>query len=171
MPVQMQVRRGTAAAWTAANPVMLAGEIGYETDTGKFKVGDGVTAWAGLAYSNPGPTGPVGPPGLPVPGPQGEEGQDGDFGPPGPPGSSLSLPVAVGNGGTGDTTLTAHGVLIGEGTSAVAVTAAGATNTVLHGNTGADPTYSAVDLASPDVINILPSQNQDLDYIKLQVFG
>ena len=53
-----------------------------------------------------------------------------------------TLPVA--NGGTGDTSLTAHGVLIGNATSAVAVTAVGATNTLLHGNTGADPTYSAV---------------------------
>ncbi len=59
-------------------------------------------------------------------------------------GSSLPDPVTVAHGGTGDTTLTAHGVLIGEGTAAVVATAAGATNTVLHGNTGADPTYSAV---------------------------
>lgn len=53
-----------------------------------------------------------------------------------------TLPVA--NGGTGQTTLTAHGVLLGNGTSGVAATAVGATNTVLHGNTGADPSYSAV---------------------------
>ena len=39
---------------------------------------------------------------------------------------------------------TAHGVLLSENTSAVVATAVGATNTVLHGNTGADPTYSAV---------------------------
>ena len=48
--VQMQQRRDTAANWTAAGPTLLAGEIGYETDTGKFKIGDGVTAWASLAY-------------------------------------------------------------------------------------------------------------------------
>jgi hypothetical protein len=92
MPVQMQVRRGTAAAWTAANPIMLSGEIGYETDTGKFKVGDGVTNWAGLAYSNPGPTGPTGPGGPPIPGPQGIEGPPGRIGPPGPP---FTLTVAA----------------------------------------------------------------------------
>lgn len=42
------------------------------------------------------------------------------------------------------TSYTAHGVLIGNGTGSIAVTSVGATNTVLHGNTGADPTYSAV---------------------------
>lgn len=48
--VQMQQRRDTAANWTAAGPTLLAGEIGYETDTGKIKIGDGATAWASLAY-------------------------------------------------------------------------------------------------------------------------
>lgn len=38
-------RRRTAADWTSGNEVLLAGEIGYETDTDKFKIGDGVTAW------------------------------------------------------------------------------------------------------------------------------
>jgi hypothetical protein len=42
---QMQVRRGTAAQWTAANPVLAQGEFGLETDTGRIKVGDGATAW------------------------------------------------------------------------------------------------------------------------------
>lgn len=44
-------RRGTAAAWTAANPVLANGEMGYETDTRKLKRGNGVTAWNSLAYS------------------------------------------------------------------------------------------------------------------------
>lgn len=82
MAVQMQVRRGTAAAWTAANPTLLAGEIGYETDSGKFKVGDGATAWAGLGYSNPGPTGPTGPSGIVYGIPQ--DGEDGEMGWQGP---------------------------------------------------------------------------------------
>jgi hypothetical protein len=43
-------RRDTAANWTAQNPTLLAGEIGIESDTGKWKVGDGATAWASLAY-------------------------------------------------------------------------------------------------------------------------
>ena len=52
MPVQttIQLRRGTAAQWTAANPILSAGEPGYETDSGKQKVGDGATAWAALPY-------------------------------------------------------------------------------------------------------------------------
>jgi hypothetical protein len=44
-------RRDTAANWTAANPTLLAGELGYESDTGKWKVGDGITAWTSLAYT------------------------------------------------------------------------------------------------------------------------
>ncbi len=46
----IKTRRGTAAAWTSANPTLAAGEPGYETDTGKIKIGDGSTAWTGLAY-------------------------------------------------------------------------------------------------------------------------
>lgn len=47
---QFQFRRGTAAQWTSANPTLAAGEPGFETDTGKFKVGNGSTAWNSLAY-------------------------------------------------------------------------------------------------------------------------
>jgi hypothetical protein len=47
---QIQLRRGTAAQWTSTNPTLAAGEQGYETDTGKMKVGNGSTAWASLAY-------------------------------------------------------------------------------------------------------------------------
>jgi len=57
---------------------------------------------------------------------------------------SLTNPVAVNLGGTGLAALTAHTLLIGNGTGNVTLSAVGATNTVLHGNTGADPTYSAV---------------------------
>lgn len=47
---RMQQRRDTAANWTLANPVLAAGEIGVETDTLRFKVGDGTSAWSSLAY-------------------------------------------------------------------------------------------------------------------------
>lgn len=47
---QIQLRRGTAAEWTAANPVLASGELGFETDTYSFKLGDGATAWNDLAY-------------------------------------------------------------------------------------------------------------------------
>ncbi len=46
----MQQRRGTAAQWTAANPILAAGEIGFETDTSKFKMGNGSSAWSALTY-------------------------------------------------------------------------------------------------------------------------
>lgn len=52
MPVvtQIQIRRGTAAQWTSANPTLAAGEWGFETDTNKGKIGNGATAWNSLAY-------------------------------------------------------------------------------------------------------------------------
>lgn len=56
MAVQIQFRRGTASAWTTANPILAEGEMGIETDTSKFKIGDGVTVWTGLSYG--GITGP-----------------------------------------------------------------------------------------------------------------
>ncbi len=50
MATRMQQRRGTAAQWTAANPILAAGEIGFETDTNKFKMGNGSSAWTALSY-------------------------------------------------------------------------------------------------------------------------
>ena len=47
---RFKLRNGTAAAWTAANPVLLAGEMGIETDTRRYKIGDGSTAWSSLSY-------------------------------------------------------------------------------------------------------------------------
>ena len=47
---KIQLRNGTAAEWTAKNPVLLKGEMGIETDTHKIKVGDGSTQWSKLAY-------------------------------------------------------------------------------------------------------------------------
>ncbi len=53
--VRMKQRRKVAADWTSTNEVLLAGEMGLETDTRKFKFGDGTTAWNSLAYAS-GPT-------------------------------------------------------------------------------------------------------------------
>jgi len=50
MATRMQQRRGTASQWTAANPVLAAGEIGFETDSGMFKMGDGTNQWSALSY-------------------------------------------------------------------------------------------------------------------------
>jgi hypothetical protein len=52
MAVQIQFRRGTASAWTSANSVLAEGELGLETDTNKYKIGDGTTAWTQLSYSS-----------------------------------------------------------------------------------------------------------------------
>ena len=50
----MQQRKGTAAQWISTNsgdgPVLNAGEIGFELDTNKFKIGDGVNHWVDLIY-------------------------------------------------------------------------------------------------------------------------
>jgi hypothetical protein len=53
MPVltTIQHRRDTAANWTSTNPTLAAGEMGFETDTGLFKIGTGSTTWTSLSYS------------------------------------------------------------------------------------------------------------------------
>ena len=48
----IQHKRGTASQWTTLNPLLAAGEIGLETDTGKFKFGDGVNYWNSLNYAD-----------------------------------------------------------------------------------------------------------------------
>ena len=72
---RVKFRRATAALWTSNNPVLFEGEAGYETDTGKFKIGDGVTAWSSLAYSS-GAKGDKGDTGA-----KGDQGIQGEAGP------------------------------------------------------------------------------------------
>jgi hypothetical protein len=54
MATRMQQRRGTASQWTSSNdgagPILNAGEIGWESDTNKFKIGDGSSRWNALTY-------------------------------------------------------------------------------------------------------------------------
>lgn len=50
MATRMQQRRGTASQWTQADPILAAGEIGFESDTGQFKIGDGINHWDDLSY-------------------------------------------------------------------------------------------------------------------------
>jgi hypothetical protein len=50
MATRMQQRKGTAAQWAAADPILNAGEIGWESDTNKFKIGDGTNHWDDLTY-------------------------------------------------------------------------------------------------------------------------
>ncbi len=47
----IRLRRGTAAQWTSANPVLAAGEVGLETDTNRTKYGNGSLTWSALPYS------------------------------------------------------------------------------------------------------------------------
>lgn len=83
MAQQIQLRNDTSSNWTSANPTLAAGEMGIETDTDNFKLGDGVTAWNALPYGGiQGPTGPTGATGL-----------TGATGPTGPTGSTGPLPV------------------------------------------------------------------------------
>lgn len=66
----LKLRHGSAAYWTAANPVLMEGELAYESDTHQIKIGDGTTAYADLPYGGiQGPEGPQGVAGLQ--GPQG----------------------------------------------------------------------------------------------------
>lgn len=48
---KIQLRHDTSANWTSVNPVLAVGEMGVETDTNKFKFGDGVTDWLNLPYA------------------------------------------------------------------------------------------------------------------------
>lgn len=52
MAIRIQFRRSTAAQWTNANPTLAQGELALELDTRKFKIGDGVTPWNSLPYTN-----------------------------------------------------------------------------------------------------------------------
>jgi hypothetical protein len=48
----IQIRRGTTSEWISANPTLSAGEFGFDTTTGRYKLGDGLTAWNSLPYSS-----------------------------------------------------------------------------------------------------------------------
>lgn len=49
MATRMQQRRDTAANWLSSNPILASGEIGFETDTNEFRIGDGSTIWSLLS--------------------------------------------------------------------------------------------------------------------------
>lgn len=59
MAYRILLRRDTSTNWTANNPVLASGEPGFETDTGKMKIGNGTTTWQELGYFQ-GATGPSG---------------------------------------------------------------------------------------------------------------
>lgn len=52
-PARFQLRRDTDVNWSNKNPTLASGEIGYEANTNRMKVGDGVTPWVALSYFPP----------------------------------------------------------------------------------------------------------------------
>lgn len=50
LKTKFRLRRGTSEAWNRVNPVLLYGEPGFEKDTNKLKIGDGVKSWRDLPY-------------------------------------------------------------------------------------------------------------------------
>ena len=58
MAIIIKLRRGTASQWASANPIISVGELVIETDTGKFKIGNGTNSYSQLPYGGiKGPTG------------------------------------------------------------------------------------------------------------------
>ena len=53
MATKILLRRDTASNWTSADPTLGTGEFGFETDSGRAKIGDGTTPWTSLAYFSP----------------------------------------------------------------------------------------------------------------------
>lgn len=152
MALKIQLRRGTAAEWTSANPVLMQGEMGVETDTLKVKLGNGTTAWTSLPYFTQGAKGDTGATGATgATGPRGLKGDVGDTGPAntltmgtvttGPAGSSASatitgtapnqtLNLVIPKGDKGDTG-TAATITVGT----VTALAAGSAPTVVNAGT------------------------------------
>ena len=50
MATRIQVRRGTTSEWSTSNPILAAGEVGYNTTLDQIKIGDGTTAFNSLEY-------------------------------------------------------------------------------------------------------------------------
>lgn len=118
---RFRVRGGTAAALTALNEVPLERELVFETDTGRAKLGDGVTPYNALDYTAGGAPVELRSSGThiqwrPVGGPDWFDlvayediSEPGPAGPPGPPGPSSScFPTASFDGGLGDIAVGAH---------------------------------------------------------------
>jgi len=139
--IQLQFRRDTSTAWTSNNPILAAGEMGIETDTNLFKIGNGSSRWNVLAYGGlQGPTGADGGGGSGggATGPTGITGADGPTGESstvtGPTGPLGTGPVGV-TGATGPSSdLT--GPIGPTGAAGEGVPTGGATGYVLTKNSG-----------------------------------
>ena len=54
MGALLRFKRGKSTSWTEKNILLYAGEPGFETDTGKIKIGNGIDRWNDLPYVNSG---------------------------------------------------------------------------------------------------------------------
>jgi len=122
MSYEIQQRRDTAANWTSVNPILAQGEFGYETDTGKLKIGNGTTAWTSLPYYSAGSIVNV-----TASSPLASSGGSS-------PNISIASAIPVSDGGTSLTTLTLNNVILGNGTSSPLFVAPGASGNVLSSN-------------------------------------
>ena len=107
--VKFQLRRAIASNWTSTNPILKAGEPGFETDTYKLKIGDGINTWRNLPYTYTTDSGPTGTQGIQgvtgSQGIQGVTGSQGVQGVQGPTGSQGMQGVTGAQGSTGTFTL------------------------------------------------------------------
>jgi hypothetical protein len=106
MAFRVQIRRDTSANWNTNDPILLNGEFGYETDTGRYKIGNGIDVWTDLIYSLVGITGPTG--GTGVTGPTGGTGPTGSQGIQGPTGETGPQGVIGNTGPTGSQGITGN---------------------------------------------------------------
>ena len=97
MAYRIILRRDGSTNWESQNPVLLLGEPGYETDTGKFKIGDGSSMWSDLDY---------------YVGATGGTGATGATGVTGPTGS-IGVTGPTGAGGTGANTFYGNQTIVG----------------------------------------------------------
>lgn len=106
----VKVKRAAAARWRSVNPVLAAGEFGYETDTRKLKLGDGTSSWTQLSYLQGD--------GLPgADGADGADGKDGKDGADGKDGTAATIRIGT------VTTLNynANATVVNSGTASAAV--------------------------------------------------
>lgn len=161
MTARLQNRRDTAANWTSNNPTLAAGEIGLETDTSKYKMGNGTTAWNSLAYAyTAGATGPTGPTGL--------TGSTGAQGPTGPTGATGAASTVTGpTGATGATGPTGPQGNVGGGIAGLNAQT-GTTYTLVIGDLNKLVTASN---ASAITVTLPPSVFSANDVVNVQQIG
>ena len=161
MPYRILLRRDSEANWLYNDPVLMSGEPGYETDTGKLKIGDGQTPWSALDYYT-GITGPAGSSGSAgATGPTGSAGATGATGlgitgATGPTGSAGSTGATGSAGATGATGLGITGPTGPTGSAGAtgATGPGGASNLqackiTISGNSGITNTNNSVDFLVP----------------------